>query len=257
LIHAIFSFLTIRRREAEWIDQPDADPVLLRKSLAYIRRINTFLGYTRATLAHLEEFSRDWKSAETIRIVDLATGSADIPRAILRWAARRGFDVRVVGVDLHPRIAMVAARENPDPRLNIVRADVLELPFADGSFDYAITNMFLHHLDEQQVVRVLQEMDRVASRGIIAADLVRTRRAYAWIVLFTLWANPMVKHDARASVAQAFTRREVLALRDRAGLQWAEYRRHFGHRFVLAGRKPRRIDVVGKMIEAEPSIVGE
>ena len=74
--------LTTRRREAEWIDAPDADPVLLHKSLRYIRRINALLGYTRATLHHLEAFSRSWEAGETIRIVDLATGSADIPRAI-------------------------------------------------------------------------------------------------------------------------------------------------------------------------------
>src|SRR5438105_2063358 len=116
----MFSFLKSRRREAEWIDQPDADPTLLRKSLAYIRWINTLLRYRRATLAHLKEYSRNWEPGATIRIVDLATGSADIPRAILRWAGRRGFDVRVVGVDLHPTIAAAAARENPDDRLRIV-----------------------------------------------------------------------------------------------------------------------------------------
>jgi hypothetical protein len=48
----------------------------------------------------------------------------------------------------------------------------------------------------------------------------------------------MVRHDARASVAQAFTRQEVLRLRDRAGLHFAEYHRHFGHRWVLAGERP-------------------
>lgn len=235
-----FARLKHRQRETEWMDEPGADPRLVRKSLAFIRRINALLGYTRATLSHLEEFSRDWKRGETIRIVDLATGSADIPLAILRWADRRAFDVRVVGVDLHPTIAATAARENPNPRLAIVRADVMDLPFADGSFDYALTNMFLHHLDAGQVVRVLREMDRVSRRGIIAADLVRDRRAHFWIKLFTLWANPIVKHDAPVSVAQAFTRNEIMELRDRAGLSWADYHGHFGHRFVLAGRKPAR-----------------
>lgn len=232
----MLDFLNARRREAEWMDAPDADPVLLHKSLAFIRRINRLLGYTRATLHHLEAFSRSWKPTETIRIIDLATGSADIPRAILRWADRRKFDVRIVGVDLHPKTAAEAAGAS-EPRLGIVRADVLDLPFADGSFDYAITNMFLHHLDDSQVVTVLKNMSRVSRRGIIAADLLRNRRAYAWIVLFTLLANPMVRHDARVSVAQAFSLAEVRALRDAAGLGFASYYRHFAHRFVLAGQK--------------------
>jgi len=227
-----------RRREAEWIDAPDADPALLRKSFRYIRRINTLLGYTRATLSHLERFSKGWTPGQTIRVLDLATGSGDIPQAIVRWARRRGFDVRVVGADLLPEAAAEAV-EGCGGRLRIVRADVLNLPFADGSFDYAITNMFLHHLEDDQVVQVLRGLARVARRGIIAADLLRNRRAYAWIVLFTLWANPMVKHDARVSVAQAFSRQEVLRLRDRAGLTFTSYHRHFGHRFVLAGEKDK------------------
>lgn len=229
--------LSVRRREAEWIDAPDADPELLRKSLAYIRRINVLLRYTRATLKHLEAFSLGWKPGETIRILDVATGSADIPRAILRWADRRGFNVRIIGADLHAATIRAALAGNQDRRLAIVRADALDLPFQDESFDYAITNMFLHHLDDDQAAAVLRNMSRVARRGIIAADLIRGRRAYAWIVLFTLCSNPMVKHDARVSVGQAFTREEVLKLRDRAGLSYASYHRHFGHRFVLAGQK--------------------
>jgi len=218
------------------MDAPDADPVMLHKSLAYIRRINSLLGYTRATLHHLETLSRSWNAGETIRIVDLATGSADIPRAILRWAQRRRFDVHMVGVDLHPKTAAEAA-ELRDSKLRVVRADVLDLPFADGSFDYAITNMFLHHLDDAQVVTVLKNMARVARRGVIVADILRNRRAYAWIVLLTLLANPMVRHDARISVAQAFSPAEVMEIRDAAGLNFTAYHRHFGHRFVLAGEK--------------------
>jgi hypothetical protein len=80
-------------------------------------------------------------------------------------------------------------------------------------------------------------MARVARRGVIAADLLRHRRAYAWITLFTAFAGPMVRHDARASVAQAFTKGEVLRLRERAGIGFADYHRHFGHRFVLAGER--------------------
>jgi len=230
-------FLSHRRREPEWMDAPDADPVLLRKSLAFIRRINLLLRYTRATIGHLKRFSRGWQPGQTIRILDVATGSADIPRAILAWAARCGFDVRVVGADLSQAVAAEASGRS-DPRLRIIRADALHLPFPDDAFDYAITNMFLHHLDDDQAAMVLREMARVARRGMIAADLLRSRRAYAWIVLFTLLANPMVRHDARVSVAQAFSLPEVLALRHRAGLHFAKLHRHFAHRFVLAGEKP-------------------
>jgi hypothetical protein len=80
--------LTHRRREPEWMDEPDADPADLKRSLKFIRRVNALFGYTRQTISHLEEFSRRWRRDERITIADFATGSADVPRAILNWAAR-------------------------------------------------------------------------------------------------------------------------------------------------------------------------
>jgi ubiquinone/menaquinone biosynthesis C-methylase UbiE len=219
------------------MDEPGADPRTLRDSLRFIRLVNGALGYTRATLHHLERFSRRWKKGETIRIVDLATGSADVPRAILKWADRRGFQVQIVGVDRHPVTIAAAAEEGADARLTLAQADVFKLPFEDGSFDYALCSMFLHHLDEEDAVKVLATMGRLARQGIVCADVLRHRRAYAWITFFTLFANPIVKHDARVSVAQAFTKNEVLRMRDGAGINFAQYYRHFGHRFVLAGEK--------------------
>jgi 2-polyprenyl-3-methyl-5-hydroxy-6-metoxy-1,4-benzoquinol methylase len=229
--------LTHRRREEEWMDAPDADPAELQRSLKFIRRVNALFGYTRQTISHLERFSKRWQSGERITIVDFATGSADVPRAILRWAGRRGFDVRVVGLDLHQATAAIALASEKDPRLEVICASAMAAPFESGSFDYAITSMFLHHLDEDQVVNVLGEMNRIGRRGIIASDLLRDRRAYGWISLFTLAAGPMVRHDARVSVGQAFVEAEVLTLRDRAGVGFADFHRHFGHRFVLAGER--------------------
>ncbi len=229
-------FLRSRLRGPEWMDEPGTDAEQLRQSLRYLRRINGVLGYTRSTLSHLARFSRSWKPGETIRILDIATGSADVPRAMLKWAVRRGFDVRVVGVDLHAKTAGAAGSNDS---VRIVQANAMCLPFADGSFDYATTSLFLHHLDEADVVTVLAEMGRVARRGVIVGDLLRHRRAYFWVNVLTSLANPMVRHDGRISVAQALRKEEIIALRDQAGISFATYHRHFGHRFVLAGEKSR------------------
>lgn len=228
--------LARRQREAEWMDAPGADPQLLRRSLIYLRRINALLGYTRATLSHLHRFSRRWTPGELITILDVATGSGDVPAAILKWADRHGFNVRIVGIDLHEQTAQTAAK-NTGPRFSVLRGNAMALPFADGSFDYVLTSMFLHHLDDDDAVAVLREMNRVARRGLIASDVLRGRRAYAWITLFTLWANPMVRHDARTSIAQAFSLPETRLLQERAGLAYTQHFVHFAHRFALAGER--------------------
>jgi SAM-dependent methyltransferase len=229
-----------RDLQPECMDDASVDASELRRSLAYLRGINALLGYHRSTLLHVARFSRNWAPGATVRVLDVATGSGDLPRAILGWSQRRGFDVRVVAVDRHDTTLREAAAQSPRERfrtLRFLRADALRLPFADGAFDYATTSLFLHHLDDESAAGAVREMARVARRGIIVADLLRHRRAYAWITLFTLLSRPIVRHDARLSVAQAFTKREVLCLRERAGVPFATYHRHFGHRFVLAGER--------------------
>ena len=239
----MWRFLTNQRqRSDEWMDEDAADEQQLRQSLRFIERINRRLGYTRGIVGHIEGFSHAWHGRPKIRILDVATGSADIPRAILKWADERQVDMRITGIDRHPLTTKIAAEGPADPRLQIIQADVFDLPFAPKSFDYVTCAMFLHHLDEEQIVRVLQTMNALARRGLIVADLLRHRRASFWIRLLTLFSPAMVRHDACASVRQALTREEILALRDRAGIGYAEYHRHRAHRFVLAGEQTRPAD---------------
>jgi 2-polyprenyl-3-methyl-5-hydroxy-6-metoxy-1,4-benzoquinol methylase len=232
----------------EQMDEPAVDPRLLERALRFIRRINSLLGYTRATLQHLDRLTDEWHSQGSggasserrdrpLRILDVATGTADVPEAIVRWAAKRGINVEVVGLDLHAH-TLAYAKQIANPIIGLVRGDALQLPFDDGAFDVVMTSMFLHHLPDDLAGRVLAEMARVASLGVIAADLERSPVALAWITLFTLFADPLVKHDARISVRQAFTMAEMDALAKRSGLGWARVHEHFAYRFVLAGRKP-------------------
>lgn len=226
-----------RQRAIEWMDANAADPVALRRSLSFIERVNRRLHYTNATIRHLDRMTDGWPAGKMLSILDIATGSGDVPRAVCGWADRRGVDVRVIGIDRHEQTLSIAREQGDDPRISLLRADALKLPFSPGSFDIVMTSMFLHHLDDDDAAAVMRSADRIARHGIILADLSRSRRALAWISLFTLLADPMIKHDARVSVRQAFRKDEILALARRAGLEYLQYHRHFGHRFVLVGRK--------------------
>jgi hypothetical protein len=56
-----------------------------------------------------------------------------------------------------------------------VQADALQIMdrFEAGTFDYAHAGMFLHHLDDLEVMTALRIMHRLAGRGLIWNDLVR------------------------------------------------------------------------------------
>ena len=200
------------------MDAPDADPRELAGALAFIRRVNRLLGYNAATRRAVGELGGG-------SVLDVCCGSADFG----------GGGGRYVGLDFHATTLGIAAARRPGGAF--VRGDARRLPFADGSFDVAVCQMSLHHFGTADARRVLGEMGRVSRRGWVAADLLRRRRAGAWIRGLTLLSSRMVKHDARLSVRQAWPEAEARALaRDVGG----EYRGAFGHRFLIVRRAGRR-----------------
>ncbi|HEX8679238.1 MAG TPA: hypothetical protein VF683_04735, partial [Chthoniobacterales bacterium] len=78
------------------MDRLDASPKELAAALHSLRGLNRYFGSYRIVL----QFARRWIGrGDRMRILDLATGSADIPRVVVDYARRVGADVEIVAVD--------------------------------------------------------------------------------------------------------------------------------------------------------------
>lgn len=223
----------------EGMDDPHAPADELARSLRFLRVLNRTLGGVAGVLQPLRRWSKRWPPGQTIRILDLATGGGDIPLAIVRWARSAGHDVQVTALDRHPTTLALARQSAGDLAGDIrwVQADALKPPFAPGSFDYVLANLFLHHLPDIEVLTALRIMDRLATRGMIWNDLWRNRWAWTWARLLTLPAAEMVRQDAVRSVEAGFSRAQVLDLRRRLGLEHLALTSRWGYRFTLAGER--------------------
>src|SRR5205085_3436555 len=125
-------------------------------------------------------------------LLDVATGSADMPLFMLGYLRSRGVSARCVATDRSVRIlALAAERVGRRDDVRLVLADAGALPFGDGAFDIATCNLALHHFDGREAVAVLRELARVG-RTVIVNDLRRSRVAWAFAKLvFPLFtANP-------------------------------------------------------------------
>jgi SAM-dependent methyltransferase len=220
----------------ELMDDPAIDPAALAGSLRFIRMVNTRLGGTAAALGPIRRWARAWPASETIRILDIGTGSADIPLAIAEWARMHDRRVHITCVDLHPATLELAARflgRRDDIELVQADARLLMDRYGSGSFDIVHAGMFLHHLPDIEVVTMLRIMDRLALRGVIWNDLVRGPIELAIVRFITLAAPPVLRHDAAVSVENGFTRAEAKDLAARAGWLRARFHRHLFGRFTL------------------------
>jgi SAM-dependent methyltransferase len=222
----------------EMMDLPDADPAELARTLSDLAWINRWLGGRRLILHHLAPLL-DGRAAP-IRILDVGTGCADVPRAIARWARGRQLPVEIEGIDHHGRIAALARqRSTAYPEIRIRNADALSLPYPDGSFDIVIASLVLHHMEGEDQVRLLRELYRVARRAVLVNDL---RRGYwpfvvTWASLHALSRSRLILHDGPLSVRRSFLPAELLALARRAGWERARVSHHAFFRLALVGKK--------------------
>jgi 2-polyprenyl-3-methyl-5-hydroxy-6-metoxy-1,4-benzoquinol methylase len=232
--------ITRRRIERELMDDPDVDRAELDRALRFLRGLNRRFGGVGALLRELERWAPAWPEQGPVRLLDVGTGSADIPRAVTRWARARGRRVHVTAVDAHPTtIDLARAHVGDDPDVELLLSDARALTdhFEPGAFDYVHASLFLHHLDDLDAMTVLRIMDRLAAHAVIVNDLVRDRLSAVCTRVATLAAGPMVRHDAIASVRAGFTRAEILDLARRVGLHRPRYRRCHLYRFTVTSEK--------------------
>jgi SAM-dependent methyltransferase len=224
--------------QPEIMDEETPDQATVDEIYRYLAAVNRFLGGARATIARFEQISRTWRTGERIDVLEIACGAADVPRALIAWGRSRGFDLRVTATDISPSALDYARRTGRgDNRLRFVCADVGHLPFQDRTFDYVTCALFFHHLTDDQIVSTLGSFDRLATRGIVVNDLVRSRRAFVWTWLVTWPFHPILHHDGPLSIRRALRPSEMRRMASAAGLDWLTVQRHFGHRMTLAGEK--------------------
>lgn len=202
------------------------------ESLRDLARVNKYLGGWSALRSEVDRLP-----ATPLRLIDVATGGADLPRRLLEHLNSRGTGVTCVAVDRSTRILGLAEGQSAGfAGLTFIQADAQHLPFADRSFDLATLNLALHHFEPDAAVAVLRELARVAA-WVIVNDLRRSRIAWAFArFVFPLFTkNRFTRNDGPLSVLRAYTPEEIGGLARRAGWSRIAVRSHPGYRMTLTG----------------------
>ncbi len=204
-----------RSRVDERMDAPDLSEDQHRAALAGLRRLNRLSGISHVLFRQLTRLAATMPSGRPLRVLDVASGSGDLPIDWLKMAARRKMPLAVTALDrseLAMQTAAQAARE-AGVQLGTVCRDCLRNGLPAG-FDVVTSSLFMHHLDPPDVSRLIQEMWRVSDRAIVICDLERSRTNLALVAAaaHVVTRSDVVHFDASASVRAAYTRDEFATL---------------------------------------------
>jgi len=242
----MFSKFRQRSLELEHLDKGDYTPEEYEGCIVELQRVNRWLGDASALRTSLLG-EIDHLGLRSFSVIDVGAGSGELLRIIAEWARKTDRIAQLVGVELNARSAQAIVQESTKfPGISAARADAFQLPFRDEQFDFAICSLFTHHFKDDQVIRILQELSRVALRGIFVIDLHRHPVAY-WFYTTVgrlFLHNRLIREDGALSILRSFAPSEFAELARRANLKDIEVARHFPYRLVLTARKKEAVSTL-------------
>lgn len=239
----MFAKFKQRSYELEIIDKGEYTPEEYAACQIELKRINHYLGDASALRGSLfSEIER--RKQDTFSVLDVGAGSGELLKVISTWAREKRKQSWLVGVELNERAAKSITEEKGFDNIFSVRTNALSLPFEDDSFDFAICSLFTHHLTDEQVVIVLNELARVARNKIFVIDLHRHAVAYyLYTTIGRLFLKSrLTRHDGALSILKSFRPDELKVFAEKANLVDIDVKRHFPFRLVLTGKGNGKLD---------------
>ena len=238
----MFSKFRRRSSKLEHLDLGDYTPEEYEGCLAELQQVNRWLGDARALRTTLLQTIRDLQ-LKTFSVIDVGAGSGELLRTVAEWATRNNDVAQLTGVELNARSAYAIAEQSTMFSVNAVRANAFALPFSDNQFDYAICSLFLHHFKNEQAVKILRELNRVARREVVVIDLHRHPVAYYFYTTIgrLLFRNRLIREDGALSILRGFKPAELKELAESSGLKQVKVLRRFPYRLVLSAKKAQAI----------------
>ena len=221
--------------EPELMDRPQPVSAELESDLENIRELNRWFG----SYALISMFLSRWiKPGGRLHVVDLATGSGDIPRLIAEYGRKIGAQLQIDALDRQSATLEIAKRLSARyPEITFVEGNLLEWK-ATEPYDLVLCTLALHHFSDNDAVLVLQRCRELSRKFVLVSDLRRGWLATIGVQLLTetMFREPMTKYDGRLSAARAFSFSEMNQLARRAG--WT----NFGHKTFPFARQAIWLD---------------
>jgi SAM-dependent methyltransferase len=228
-----------RAREPELMDDPSLEEERHLLALKGLERINSISGSARLLWKPIQALAKEFNT-HTLSVLDIASGGGDVPIGLDKLATRAGYGLTICGSDVSGRAVEYAdqnAARLKSP-VTFIKLDALKDPLPAG-FDIVTNSLFMHHLDDDEVILLLAKMSLAAQKMVLVNDLSRSRVGLAMAYLGTrlLSASDVVHTDGMISIRAAYRPEEFKSLAERAGLENCTVERRWPTRFLLQWKR--------------------
>ncbi|MEO9803287.1 MAG: methyltransferase domain-containing protein [Reichenbachiella sp.] len=216
----MLSFLNQRSLKEEIMDDFFCQGEVVDQTLHEIHQINTYLGGDQLSLNGVKKLIAKGPQ-EKYSLVDLGCGGGDTLKLFARWGKKHKHNLQLTGIDANEYIIDYAKKNcRKYSNVNLISDNILSDTFRNQKYDIAHASLFLHHLQEEEIIELLRQLIGQVDVGIVINDLHRHWVSYLFTKhLITRWSkSEMVKYDSVLSVERSFVREELERYLNLAGI---------------------------------------
>ena len=143
-------------------------------------------------------------------------------RLIADYAVRKKKNFTLTGIDANPNIVRYAQEHTVGyANIEFRTLNIFSGEFSKLKVDVLIATLFLHHFDDEQLIMLFRQFSQQANVGIVVNDLHRHPLAYySFKFISTLFSrSAMVKFDGPVSVLRGFSKRDLVHILAKAGIE--------------------------------------
>lgn len=209
--------LSQRSQQKELMDADNIPFAAMSQTLKELNIVNTRLGGHAITMEGVRKLAHNTSS---LIVCEIGCGGGDNLFALYRYCSKKNIPTRFIGIDINPECIAFAQRQYPQMDCAWICSDYMLADFSLGQPDIIFSSLFCHHFSNEQLIQMLQWLNKNCKAGFFINDLHRHWLAYYLIKYITKFFSRsyLVKNDASLSVARSFRKKEWKALFQQAAL---------------------------------------
>ena len=221
-----------RSNKKEILDNDDLPFEDVKLCMQELNSINTLLGGHAITINGLEYFST--LQNDSLKVCEIGCGGGDNLKAI----SKKYNSATFIGIDLKHTCINFAAKQYPELNACWIASDYSKVFFKELP-DVIFSSLFCHHFTDEQLVFMLQWMNKNSKKGFFINDLQRNTLAYYLIkwLTYIFSKSYMVKNDGPISVSRSFAKKDWQILFSKAGISNYNVKWKWAFRYLVICKK--------------------
>lgn len=212
---------TFRTDEREIMDDFTLEGKALRDNLDILSGINKWLGGNQVSLNGIHKLIKKLPKEKELVIADLGCGNGDMLRRVSKLGKKLGYRFKLIGIDANKDSIQYATLLSLGfDNITYLQMNIFSDEFKALHYDIVLSTLFLHHLNDEEILDKLHLLKDQASTGIVVNDLHRNKLAYFLFNVISFFINnKIIRNDGLVSIRRGFKKEELQYFADQLQLK--------------------------------------